>query len=127
MLALLVLLPAGLELNGSVAERAQATVPSEDSLLSTRDMPILQSLTELNGQVRGSLLDDKLRLGVDASAFLTAQGGYADRDLDSGEMVAVDSDEQVEPPDPFVTLSEWWLSAEPIPHLMLTVGKKRTV
>lgn len=127
MLPLLLLLPAGLELNGSVAERAQATVPSEDSLMSTRELPILLSLSEVNAQVKGGLLDDKLRLGVDASAFLTVQGGYADRDPESGQLVAVDSDDQVVPPDPFVTLSEWWLSAEPIPHLMLTAGKKRTV
>lgn len=125
MLPLLLFLPADLELQGSLSERAQATVPSEESLLSTREQPILLSLTEVNGQVRGGLLDDKLRLGVDASAFLTLQGGYADRDLESGQLVAIDEDE-VTPPDPFLTLSEWWLSAEPIPHLMLTAGKKRT-
>lgn len=125
MLLLLLLLPCDAELQGSVAERAQATVPSEDSLLSTREQPLLLSLSEINAQLRGGLLDDKLRVGLDASAFLTVQGGYADRDLESGQLVEIDPD-TVTPPDPFITLSEWWLSSEPIAHLVLTAGKKRT-
>ncbi|OGQ19851.1 MAG: hypothetical protein A2138_03780 [Deltaproteobacteria bacterium RBG_16_71_12] len=125
MLALALLLVGDLELQGSAAERLQATVPSEDSLLSTRDQPELLSLSELNAQVRGGLLDDRLRLGIDASAFLPVQGGYADRDFDTGQLVEVDPD-SVTPPAPFVTLSEWWLSAEPVPHLIVTAGKKRT-
>ncbi len=125
MLALALLLVGELELQGSAAERVQATVPSADSLLSTRDQPELSSLSELNVQVRGGLLDDALRLGLDASAFVPLQWGYADRDVDSGQLVEVDPD-SVTPPDPFVTLSEWWLSYEPFAHLTLTAGKKRT-
>lgn len=125
MLALALLLPCDLELQGSVAERVQATVPNEDSLLSTRDVPELLSLSEVNAQVRGGLLDDHLRLGVDASAFLPVQGGYADRDVNTGQLVEVDPD-VVTPPDPRIALSEWWLSAEPVPHLLLTAGKKRS-
>ncbi len=125
VLPLLLWLPCDLELQGSVAERAQATVPSEDSLLSTREQPVLLSLSELNAQLRGGLQNDKLRLGIDASAFIIVQGGYADRDVETGQLVAVDLD-TVTPPDPFIALSEWWLSAEPVPHLVLTAGKKRT-
>lgn len=125
MLALALLLVGELELQGSAAERAQATVPSAESLLSTREQPELSSLSELNVQVRGGLLDDTLRLGIDASAFVPLQGGYADRDVASGQLVEVDAD-TVTPPDPFVTLSEWWLSYEPFAHLQLTAGKKRT-
>lgn len=125
LVALALLLPADIELNGSVAERLQATATSEDSVVSTRDQPILLSLTELNGQLRGVLLDDRLRLGADASVFLPVQGGYADADPGSGQLQGVDSD-TVTPPNPFVTFSEFWLSAEPIPHLVLTAGKKRT-
>lgn len=131
MLALaLLLLPVApsdigaVSFNGSIATRDQVTSPNEESLTSTKDLPILLSQNELNLQARGALLDDKLRLGADASAFVFFGGLYADVDA-SGELEWVD-DHEVASTRPFIALSEYWVSAEPVEHLVLTVGKKRT-
>lgn len=117
-------LPAEVGFNGSVATRDQATLPSEQSLTSTKDLPLLLSQNELNLQGRATLLDDRLRLGGDASAFVFLGGLYADAD-DGGQLQWVD-DHEVSATEPFVALSEYWASVAPVEHLVLTVGKKRT-
>ncbi len=115
----------GAEINGYLSERLQTTLPSAASLASTADLPILQSLTELSALGRLRLLDDRLTLLVDASVFVTAQGGYADRDPDGDSLVEVD-DHDV-PADPRVVFSDAYIRLQPIEHLDITVGKRRVV
>lgn len=114
------------DFNGFASNRAQFTAPSEGSLLSTRDRPILADLSELNVQGRMRLLDDKLRFGGDVSAFLLLARGYADADAVTGALTTID-DDGARAASAFVALSELWTSVEPIEHLVITVGKKRTV
>jgi hypothetical protein len=120
----------GVELNGFLSNRAQLTLPSSDALLSTKNVPIFADLSEVNAQVKARFFDEKLRFGVDYSIFVLAAGGYADADAESGALKWIDSDDDDEERDiasAFVALSEAYASIEPIEHLVLTVGKKRTV
>lgn len=124
MLSIVVFLLGDVEFTGSVATRDQATFVSEDSLVSTRDVPALLSQNELNLQARATLLEDKLRFGGDASAFVFLGGLYADADK-GGELAAVD-DHKTAATTPFIALSEYWASAAPAEWLVVTLGKKRT-
>ena len=109
---------------GFLSERAQLTVPSLTSPLSTRDLPQLQSLTEASALLKLRLLEDRLTVVVDGSAFVTVQGLYADAvDGDHFEVVA---DHDV-PADPRVVFAEAYLRLQPFEHLDLTVGKRRVV
>jgi hypothetical protein len=124
LLPVAALASAEIGFQGSVATRDQATFPSEESLLSTRDLPILLSQNELNLQGKASLLEDKLRFGADVSAFVFFGGLFADADA-SGQLKEVD-DHEVPATRPFIALSEYWASLAPIENLVITVGKKRT-
>ncbi len=115
----------GAEINGYVSERLQGTMPSAASLMSTADVPMLQSLTEASALGRLRLLDDRLTILVDASAFITWQGGYADREADGSDLRSVD-DHDV-PADPRMVFSEAYVRLQPIEHLDITVGKRRVV
>jgi hypothetical protein len=125
VVALAVAAADGAEINGYLSERLQATLPSAAALSSTADLPILFSLTELSALGRLRLLDDRLTILVDASAFLTAQGGYADRAPDGTALESVD-DHDV-PADPRLVFSEAYIRLQPIDHLDITVGKRRVV
>lgn len=139
MLALVPLLfaapadPAGpVEFNGFVSNRAQIALPSADAPLSTRDNPVLADLTEVNLQAKARLLDEKLRFGVDYSAFVLVAGAYADADAETGALKWIDTEEdggdgERDLASAFVSMSEAWASVEPLPHLVITAGKKRTV
>ncbi len=115
----------GAEINGYLSDRLQGTVPSTASLMSTADLPMLQSLTEASALGRLRLLDDRLTVLVDASAFITWQGGYADREADGAHLVGVD-DHDV-PADPRMVFSEAYVRLQPIEHLDITIGKRRVV
>ena len=109
---------------GFLSERAQLTVPSLTSPLSTRDLPQLQSLTEASALLKLRLLEDRLTVVVDGSAFVTVQGLYADAvDGDHFEVVA---DHDV-PADPRVVFAEAYLRLQPFEHLDITLGKRRVV
>jgi hypothetical protein len=114
----------GMSFYGSVAERAQATAPRASSLRSTKDLPMLQALTEGNIRANGRYFDDRVSVFLDVSAFLVAQGGYADRSLTTDALVGV-PDHEVASAAPFLALSEAGMTWEPFEHLLLTVGKKR--
>jgi hypothetical protein len=117
---------ADVQFHGFVSTRDQASFPSDHSPLSMKDQPILLSTNELNVQGRVGLLDDKLRFGGDASAFVFFGGVYADLDPDAeGNALEFVDDHEVAALDPFIALSEYWASSEPIEHLVVTVGKKR--
>lgn len=122
---LLFALALAADFNGFVSTRAQLTAPSESSLLSTQNVPILADLTELNVQGRLRLLDEKLRFGGDVSAFLLLASGYADADPVTGALTTLDDERDAA--TAFFAVSELWTSLEAIEHLVLTVGKKRTV
>lgn len=123
----------GVEFNGFVSNRAQLTLPSGDALLSTKDVPMLADLTELNAQAKARFFDEKLRFGVDYSMFVLAAGLYADADVDSGALKFIEEgdDEAAatsrEIASAFVALAEAYASIEPFDHLVVTAGKKRTV
>ncbi len=123
-LALGTLVAGETSFTGSVATREQVTAPSEDSLSSTKDLPILESLEELNLFGRATLFDGKLSFTVDTSAFVAFGGVYADAKTFHGAMVGVD-DHDVAALAPFIALSEYYVTAEPVEHVVLTVGKKR--
>lgn len=115
---------AEVSVTGFVSERAQLTVPSLSSPLSTRDLPQLQSLTEASALLKLRLLDDRLTFVVDGSAFVTLQGLYADAvDGDHFEVVA---DHDV-PADPRVVFAEAYARLQPFEHLDISVGKRRVV
>lgn len=113
------------EITGYVSERLQVTAPSVSSPSSTQDLPQLQSLTEGSALLKLRLLDERLTLVVDGSVFVTAQGGYADKDVDTGALVAVD--EHDVPADPRVVFAEAYARFSPFEHLDITVGKRRVV
>lgn len=109
---------------GFLSERAQFTVPSLSSPLSTRDLPQLQSLTEASALLKLRLLEDRLTIVIDGSAFVTVQGLYAD--AVDGEHFEVVADHDV-PADPRVVFAEAYLRLQPFEHLDVTVGKRRVV
>lgn len=115
---------ADVSVTGFVSERAQLTLPSLSSPLSTRDLPQLQSLTEGSALLRLRLLDDTLTVVVDGSAFFIAQGIYAD--AVDGEHFEVVEDHDV-PADPRVVFAEAYARLQPFEHLDITVGKRRVV
>ncbi len=115
-----------LEFHGSLAERLEATLVRGGALVSTRDMPRLRSVSEANLQARARLLDDRLTLYSDVSAFYLVGGGFVDTDLDSGMLTPVEPHDVVSL-RPRVVFSEAYLDVEPLAHLRVTVGKKRVV
>lgn len=119
----------GVEFNGFVSNRAQLTLPSADALLSTKNVPMLADLTEVNAQAKARFLDERLRFGVDYSIFVLAAGMYADADADSGALKFLKDDDTSsrEIASAFVGLAEAYASIEPFDHLVITAGKKRTV
>ena len=127
MLALLAFIAADVPLSGFVSNRAQLAAASELSLLSTKDRPMLADLVELNLQGGARLLDDKLRFGGDASGFFSLAAGYADADAATGALTLQNDDGKHALSSANVSLSELWLSLEPFEHLVITVGKKRTL
>ena len=114
-----------IELTGYLSERLQVTAPAVSSLSSTRDLPQLLSLSEGSALLKLRLLDERLTLVVDGSVFITAQGGYADKDVGSGAMVAID--EHDVPSDPRVVFAETYARFTPIENFDITVGKRRVV
>jgi hypothetical protein len=127
VLALILTLAADVGLNGFLSNRAQITAPSESSLLSTKDNPILADLSEANLQVKARLLDEKLRIGADVSAFFLVAGGHADADAETGALHVIEDEDASSGANAFMALSEAYASLEPFDHVVLTVGKKRTV
>jgi len=113
----------GMTFYGSLASRAQGTAPRTTSLRSTRDLAMLSLLSEANLRGDGRYLDERVSVFLDVSAFLIAQGGYADVDAD-GALTGV-PDHEVTGAAPFVALSEFGVSVEPFDHLLLTFGKRR--
>jgi hypothetical protein len=128
--AALLLLPAAaraeLSYNGYLSERLQLTAPMQGAPMSTRDLPIMQSLTEANIQPRFKGMDDKLSIQADISAFAVFAGGYADTDKASGQLKMI-PEHDVANLRPFVVFSEMYAQYEFFDHLNIMVGKKRVV
>lgn len=118
--ALSALLPlATVETTGSLGGRLQLTAPAADALTSTRDTPVISTLTEGNLQARLRLLDDTLFVLADASALVPAEGLYFDGD----PLERVDDHDTGSAPR--VHLSELYVRARLAEHLDLSVGKRR--
>lgn len=127
-LVLALAISGDVEVTGFVSERLQLTAPSASSPSSTQDLPQLLSLTEASGLLRLRLLDEKLTVVVDASAFVFAQGGYADRDIDVDDKAVLKAvDDHDVPADPRVVFAEAYARYAPFDHLDLTLGKRRVV
>lgn len=115
-----------LSFHGSLGQRVEGTLVREGALVSTRDLPQVRSVSEANLQARGRLLDEKLTIYTDVSAFYLAGGGFVDTSLESGVLEPVDAHDVVTL-HPRVVFSEAYVDLEPLSHVRLTVGKKRVV
>ncbi len=113
-------------MTGFVSERAQLTVPSLTAPMSTRDVALLHSITELSGLLKLRMLDERVSVVVDASAFIIAQGGYADRNA-AGSGFDTVADHDVVGTDPRVVFAEAYARWQVFENLDVTVGKRRVV
>ncbi|MBI5494456.1 MAG: hypothetical protein HY904_05470 [Deltaproteobacteria bacterium] len=125
---LLAAAPARAEItyNGYLSERLQVTAPMEGAPISTRDLAILQSLSEANLQARFRGLDDKLTVYADLSAFASFAGGYADTDPGDGRLHFV-PEHDVANYRPLFVISEAYAGYDFFDHLSVLAGKKRVV
>lgn len=130
MLAALALLAATAgdppSFHGFLSERLTLTHPRADAPLSTAGLDVVEALTEANLQGRARLLDERLLVAVDASAYLSLGAVHADYDEDVDALVGVGDPSRVDA-RPFVVFSEAFASLEPLDHLVLTAGKRRVV
>ena len=117
---------ADLAANGYGMVRAQVTVPSDRSLVSTRDLAMIQLLPEANLQLKLNVLDDKLRFTSDTSAFGGFALGYSDRATGTYTLLPV-ADHDVPAFRPRFVISEAYGQWEVGEHLNITVGRKRVV
>ena len=112
------------EVNGYAASRTQVTRARATGLLPTDDVPQLQTLFEVNAQVRHAYRERGFVYG-DLSLLTQAAADFRGVDLEGVE-VAVESHD-VRLLHPVVSLNELYLSHEVRPELNLLAGKKRVI